>query len=90
MILRVGVSHFLLRGLGIKRPNHVWCTDIERHEALLNLAAVGSHRHRLAAAKWLKPRAAGAGGYPQLIASQIPVQQWPEVIGEPHIARQSG
>ena len=42
----------------IESPNQVWCADIERHEAPLNLAVVGGHRHRLVAVGRLKLRAA--------------------------------
>ena len=38
--------------------DHVWSYDIERHEALLNLAVVRDHRHRPVAAGRLKLRAA--------------------------------
>ncbi|TWE10505.1 helix-turn-helix protein [Rudaeicoccus suwonensis] len=38
------------------RPNQIWLTDIERHEALLNLAVVKGHRWRLVAAGRLKLR----------------------------------
>ena len=38
-------------------PNEAWSWDIERHEALLNLAVVRDHRHRLVAAGRLKLRA---------------------------------
>ena len=44
------VYPYLLRGVTIERSNQVWCADIERHEALSNLAVVGGHRHRLVAA----------------------------------------
>ena len=40
------------------RPNRLWLTDIERHEAFLNLAVVKGHRHQFVAADWLKLRAA--------------------------------
>ena len=39
-------------------PDRIWVADIERHEALLNLAVVRDHRHRLVAAGRLKLRAA--------------------------------
>ena len=39
-------------------PNQTWSWDIERHEALLNLAVVRDHRHRPVAAGRLKLRAA--------------------------------
>ena len=52
------VYPYLLRGLTIERPNQVWCADIERHEAFLNLAVVGGHRHRPVAAGRSKLRAA--------------------------------
>jgi putative transposase len=38
--------------------NLVWSWDIERHEALLNLAVVKGHRLRSVAAGWLKLTAA--------------------------------
>lgn len=38
--------------------NQVWSWDIERHEALSNLAVVKGHRHVLVAAGALKLRAA--------------------------------
>lgn len=34
------------------RPNELWVTDIERHEALLNRAVVKGHRGWLVAAGW--------------------------------------
>ena len=40
------------------RPNRLWLTDIERHEAFLNRAVVKGHRHRLVVASRLKLRAA--------------------------------
>ena len=52
------VYPYLLRGVAIERANHAWCADIERHEAFLNHAVVGGHRHRLVAASRLKLRAA--------------------------------
>ena len=39
-------------------PNRLWLTDIERHEALLNLAVVKGHRLPSVAADGLKLRAA--------------------------------
>jgi len=39
-------------------PNQVWLTDIERHEALLNLAVVKGHRWRPVAAGRRKLRTA--------------------------------
>ena len=39
-------------------PGRLWVADIERHEALLNLAVVRDHRHRPVAAGRLKLRAA--------------------------------
>ena len=39
-------------------PDRLWVTDIERHEAFLNLAVVKGHRHVLVAASALKLRAA--------------------------------
>ena len=38
--------------------HRLWVADIERHEAPLNLAVVGGHRHRPVAAGRLKLRAA--------------------------------
>ena len=38
--------------------DRIWVADIERHEALLNLAVVRDHRHRPVAAGRLKLRAA--------------------------------
>jgi putative transposase len=43
---------YLLRGLLIDRPNMVWCSDIERHEALLNREGVQDPLHQLVAAGW--------------------------------------
>ena len=39
-------------------PNTLWYGDIERHEALLNLAVVEGHRLQVVAAGWVKLRAA--------------------------------
>ncbi len=39
-------------------PNRLWCTDIERHEALLNRAVVKGHRLRSVVAGRVKLRAA--------------------------------
>jgi transposase InsO family protein len=39
-------------------PNRLWISDIERHEAFLNLAVVKGHRFRLVAAGRVKLRAA--------------------------------
>ncbi|MDE0035828.1 MAG: IS3 family transposase [Deltaproteobacteria bacterium] len=44
------VYPYLLKGLAIERPNHVWTADIEHHEALLNLAVVRDHCRRPVAA----------------------------------------
>ena len=44
------VYPYRLKGLAIERPNHVWCADLERHEALLNLAVVKDHRRQPVAA----------------------------------------
>ncbi len=44
------VYPYLLKGLAIERPNHVWSADIERHEALSNLAVVRDHRRHPVAA----------------------------------------
>ena len=41
---------YLLKGLAIERPNQVWSTDIERHEAFSNLAVVRDHRRQPVAA----------------------------------------
>ena len=49
---------YLLRDLDIDHANQVWATDIERHEALLNLAVVRDHRLMLVAESMLKLRAA--------------------------------
>jgi transposase InsO family protein len=49
---------YLLRDLAITRPNQVWCADVERHEALLNLAVVEGHRLWPVAAGRKKLRAA--------------------------------
>jgi putative transposase len=40
------------------RPNELWLTDIERHEALHDRAVMKGHRRQLVAAGWLKLRAA--------------------------------
>ena len=40
------------------RPNELWVSDFERHEAFLNLAVVKGHRRQFVAADWLKLRAA--------------------------------
>jgi transposase InsO family protein len=48
----------LLPGLTVDEPNQVWVADIERHEALLNLAVMKGHRRRLVAAGRQKLRAA--------------------------------
>ncbi len=44
------VYPYLLKGVPIERPNHAWTSDIERHEAFLNLAVVRGHRHQPVAA----------------------------------------
>ena len=49
---------YLLRDLEITRPSHVWCADLERHEALWNRAVMKGHRHWLVAASRMKLRAA--------------------------------
>ena len=41
-----------------ERPNQLWVSDFERHEAFLNLAVVKGHCHQFVAADWLKLRAA--------------------------------
>jgi len=46
------------RGFAPGRPDVAWCQDIERHEALSNLAVVKGHRLRSVAADWVKLRAA--------------------------------
>ena len=46
------------RDFTAQRPNQLWVTDLERHEAFLNPAVVKGHRHWLVAAGWLKLRAA--------------------------------
>jgi transposase InsO family protein len=40
------------------RPNALWVTDIERHEALHDRAVMKGHRRQSVAADWLKLRAA--------------------------------
>ena len=49
---------YLLRDLTIDRPDHVWCADIERHEALTNRAVMREHRRMPVAAGMSKLRAA--------------------------------
>ena len=49
---------YLLRDLTIERANHVWATDIVRHEALSNPVVVKGHRHLLVVESGLKLRAA--------------------------------
>jgi putative transposase len=46
------------RSFGRDGPNQLWMTDIERHEALSNLAVVKGHRLPFVAADGLKLRAA--------------------------------
>ncbi len=46
------------RNFRADRPDALWVTDLERHEAFLNLAVVKGHRHQFVAADWLKLRAA--------------------------------
>ena len=46
------------RHFNAPQPDEVWMTDIERHEAFLNLAVVKGHRHVLVVAGALKLRAA--------------------------------
>jgi hypothetical protein len=41
-----------------ERPNALWVTDIERHEALHDRAVMKGHRRQSVAADWLKLRAA--------------------------------
>ena len=52
---------YLLRNLKVSRINQVWAADIERHEALSNLAVVKGHCLWHVAACQKKLRAAGAG-----------------------------
>src|SRR5690625_1947804 len=40
----------LLRGVEVTRPNQVWATDIERHEALQDRAVMKGHRLQSVAA----------------------------------------
>ena len=49
------------RNFTADRPDALWLTDIERHEAFLNLAVVKGHRHASVAADVLKLRAARSG-----------------------------
>jgi hypothetical protein len=51
-------SDLVNRDFARTEPNRLCMTDIERHEALLNLAVVKGHRHQFVAANWLKLRAA--------------------------------
>jgi putative transposase len=51
-------SDLVNRDFARTEPNRLWLTDIERHEALSNLAVVKGHRHVLVAAGALKLRAA--------------------------------
>ena len=46
------------RRFAFRDAGELWMSDVERHEALLNLAVVRDHRHRLVAAGRLKLRAA--------------------------------
>ena len=46
------------RNFTADRPNALWVTDLERHEALFNRAVVKGHRLRLVAAGRVKLRAA--------------------------------
>lgn len=41
---------YLLAGVDVVRPNQVWATDIERHEALQDRAVMKGHRRQLVAA----------------------------------------
>ncbi len=54
----IAASDHVRRDFNPPAPNIVWCGDIERHEAFLNLAVVKGHRHQFVAADWLKLRAA--------------------------------
>jgi hypothetical protein len=47
-----------MRDFAVSAPNTAWVTDIERHEALPNLAVVKGHRRLLVAASGQKLRAA--------------------------------
>ena len=49
---------YLLRDLRIDRPNHVWCSDIERREALLHRAVMKEHRYPARRSGLMKLRAA--------------------------------
>lgn len=55
------VYPYLLRNLEVSRVNQVWASDIERHEALTNLAVVKGHCLWPVAACQMKLRVAGAG-----------------------------
>jgi putative transposase len=46
------VYPYLLRGVVVDHPNHVWAADIERHEALLNREGVQDPFHQFVAAGW--------------------------------------
>jgi len=46
------VYPYLLGGLTIDRPNQAWCSDIQRHEALLYRAVMKGHRLQSVAAGW--------------------------------------
>ena len=46
------------RRFAFRHAGELWMSDVERHEALLNLAVVRDHRHRPVAAGRLKLRAA--------------------------------
>jgi hypothetical protein len=52
------IHPYLLRNMDITAAGHVWCSDIERHEALFNRAVVKGHRLRPVAAGREKLRAA--------------------------------
>lgn len=54
----ITASDLVDREFNRPEPDRLWVTDIERHEALLDLAVVKGHRHVLVAAGALKLRAA--------------------------------
>jgi len=54
---------YLLSDLQIDRPNHAWCADIERREALLYRAVMKEHRHPARRSGVMKLRAARSQGH---------------------------
>jgi transposase InsO family protein len=58
LINRETTTDLVNRDFARARPNRLWMTDIERHEAFLNPAVVKGHRCRFVAASRLKLRAA--------------------------------